>query len=91
MAGVAVGEVARVEHLVTTVWGPPLDGRLGSVAGDVAAGPLAATTAGGDLGFILKTSARGFYGDDWTSTVFGMAMEWMPVPVMEALGMDKSA
>lgn len=30
------------------------------------------TTAGGNLGYILETTAKAYYGDEWTSTVFGL-------------------
>lgn len=30
------------------------------------------TTAGGNLGYLLETTAKNYYGDDWTTVVFNM-------------------
>ncbi len=44
------------------------------------------TTAGGNLGFISRTTAKTFYGDVWTSTVFNLAVGALHPPIETARG-----
>jgi peptidyl-prolyl cis-trans isomerase D len=46
----------------------------------------AQTTAGGYLGLISEPTARAFYGDEWTSTVFAMAPGSVSQPVESSRG-----
>lgn len=45
------------------------------------------STAGGNLGFILETSAKGFYGDEWTSAVFAMSPGSVSPPIETRRGL----
>ncbi|MCX7625747.1 MAG: peptidyl-prolyl cis-trans isomerase [Candidatus Sumerlaeaceae bacterium] len=44
------------------------------------------TTAGGNLGFIDRNTAKSFYGDAWTSAVFNLAIGAVHPPVETARG-----